>query len=377
MGSEVTFTRTPQTSVTNNAGAAHAPVSVASRPAPSLAHADGTPTVLLVTCVKGKLATPAAARDLYVSTLFTKEREYAERLGVPWFILSAKHGLVAPDEWLAPYERYLPDTPTSYRAAWGTWTAERLELLVGSLKGKLVEIHAGAAYLAAVAGPLESKGARVLAPLEGLSMGGRLQWYGQHSAAAAGQLAGQTHSDEHTAAAAFSRMLRDEVNALSPREFLDRRGAGLQEPGLYSWWVDPAGAEDLAHGLGLRVSAGLIYAGLAGATRWPSGRHSTNTLWSRIAGMHLTGPHEFSTFRRTLAAILAHGAASGEVDESAVTEWMMQHLRVLPVPYDDADSLGRLEEDVLQALDPAFNLQGMAASPVRLRIKALRRALRT
>ena len=74
--------------------------------------------VLLIACVKSKLTRPAAAKDLYVSPLFTRERQYAESRGVPWFILSAEHALVAPDEWLSPYERYLPDTPASYRAAW-------------------------------------------------------------------------------------------------------------------------------------------------------------------------------------------------------------------------------------------------------------------
>ena len=79
----------------------------------------GRADLLLVTCVKSKLTVPAAAKDLYVSPLFTRQRAYAENRGLPWFILSAEHGLVAPEEWLAPYERYLPDTPAAYRAAWG------------------------------------------------------------------------------------------------------------------------------------------------------------------------------------------------------------------------------------------------------------------
>ena len=72
------------------------------RPTPAegddVAAESQAPTLLLVACVKEKLAAPAAARDLYVSPLFKKEREYAERAGLPWFILSAEHGLVAPDE---------------------------------------------------------------------------------------------------------------------------------------------------------------------------------------------------------------------------------------------------------------------------------------
>ncbi len=80
--------------------------------------------------------------------------------------------------------------------------------------------------------------------------------------------------------------------------------------------------------------------------------------------MHLGGRQEFSTFRRTLAAILC--TAVNNADETALTEWMMKHLRVVAVPYEDADSLGRLESDVLTALNPALNLQGMPDIPVRL-----------
>ena len=52
-------------------------------------------------CVKSKGTRPAAAKDLYISPLFRNERAYAERAGVPWFILPGEHGLVAPDGWLA------------------------------------------------------------------------------------------------------------------------------------------------------------------------------------------------------------------------------------------------------------------------------------
>lgn len=87
--------------------------------------------LLLVTCVKTKLDVPASAKDLYVSTLFERQRAYAEAKRVPWYILSAEYGLLRPDDWVAPYERYLPDTSRSYRDAWGAWVVERLALLEG------------------------------------------------------------------------------------------------------------------------------------------------------------------------------------------------------------------------------------------------------
>lgn len=328
--------------------------------------------LLLITCVKEKLSTPAPARDLYVSTLFKKERAYAERTQLPWFILSAEHGLVAPDEWLAPYERYLPDTPPSFRAAWGAWVIERLRLLAGPLTGKVVEIHAGAAYIDAVKSHLVAKGATVLEPLHGLTMGQRLAWYsgGRDASSAA------PNSDLTVAGQEVARcrdLLLDHSKAVSPSDFLATGGAGLRVPGLYSWWADRGGAAELTRGLGLSLPSGLVYAGLAGATRWPSGKRSTNTLWGRISGMHLGNRHEYSTFRRILGSILASTNPQSTIDESALTSWMNAHLKILAVPYEDADTLGQLEEDVLQAIDPPLNLKSMSSSPIRLRIKQLRR----
>lgn len=322
--------------------------------------------IVLVTCVKSKGTRPAVARDLYISPLFRKERAHAERAGVPWFILSAEHGLVAPDEWLAPSERYLGDNTASYRSAWGAWVAARLDLLAGPLRDKLIEIHSGSTYLDALRPHLESLGARVVDPLHGLSMRQRLAWYGSIDQ----ELAEEPHDVEQ-----FVEALRDSTSAISPEAFADRGKVSVDRPGLYSWWVDQAGAEDLSRGLGLIVECGLLYAGLAGATRWPSGKKSNNTLWSRIMTMHLGGNHEFSTFRMTLGAILAVPAGTAYIDETRLTQWMKDHLRVVTIPFVDTDVLGRLERHVLERLDPPLNLQGMQPTPVRRRLKELRSAI--
>jgi hypothetical protein len=332
-------------------------------------------SILLVTCVKAKGTQPAAARDLYVSPLFRKQRAYAEHRGLPWFILSAEHGLVAPDEWLAPYERYLPDTPRSFRQAWGHWVTERLELVGGDLRGTTIEIHASDAYVQALRAPMAAKGATLVEPLAGLAMGQRLAWYDSNPDAHAEPepTPPSIDSSPHEATQHFVSRLLEATAALSPDDFLQRGRQGLDVPGLYSWWVDERGAADLAAGLGTSFEPGMIYAGLGGATRWPSGRRSTNTLWSRIAGMHLGSRHEFSTFRRTLGAILAHGRGDSTIDELRLTQWMREHLKVVAVPWTDADTLGRLEGDVLRELDPPLNLQGMADSPTRRRLTELRR----
>ncbi len=339
---------------------------------PEYAGVDGEPAdVLLVGCVKSKLDRPAPARDLYTSPLFRKERAYAEANGVPWFVLSAEHGLVEPSRVIEPYELRLGSTDRGYRVAWGASVVEDLANVLGDLTSKRVEVHAGAAYVKAIRKLLTDAGATVVEPLEGLTMGERLAWYGpvvplQGSAGPRDEV----HRPDEVRD--LVRALRDGSCSLSPVELNDRGPAGLDAPGLYSWWVDVEGARHLSDGLGETVTPGLIYAGLAGATRTRSGRRSTNTLWGRLSGMHLGARHEFSTFRRSLGSILAEQSRFDEIDEDHLTRWMHEHLRVIAVPVQDADALDGLETGVLEALDPPLNLAKMPKDAVRRRLSELR-----
>jgi hypothetical protein len=133
--------------------------------------------LLLVTCVYEKADGPRAARDLYRSPYFGRLRRYAESHGKPWFIVSAEHGLVQPQEWLTPYERYLPDTPGWYREAWGAWVVARLRLLAGELDGRTIELHLSRPYVAHVAPRLVEAGAIVEVPLADVAADQHIAWY--------------------------------------------------------------------------------------------------------------------------------------------------------------------------------------------------------
>jgi hypothetical protein len=316
--------------------------------------------VVLVGCVKSKLSHAAAARDLYVSDYFVKMRTYAEASGRPWFILSAEHGLVRPDDWLEPYERYLPDTSREYRRLWGDKVAEQLEHALGSLSGVLIDVHAGAAYVEAVEQALRLRGAQVLDQLKGLSFGRRLSWYLENDAV--GGSSGTTVISQ----------LQDGETATALADIIAGGGADLRVPGMYSWWIDDAGAVDLTRGLGHRIQPGLIYAGLAGATR-SGGAASSNTLWGRIATMHLGNRHEFSTLRRSLGSILAESHGQPTIDEKQLTRWMHAHLRVIPIPIADVDTLDRLESEILTELDPPLNLAKVPKTPLRQQLSVLRK----
>jgi len=318
-----------------------------------------TPDVVLVGCVKTKLDRGAPAKDLYVSDYFQKMRAYAEGAGVPWFILSAEHGLVGPEDWLEPYERYLPDASREYRRAWGQNVAAQLTEAMGPLDGVVVDIHAGSAYVESAEEALRSLGAVVVDQLHGLSFGRRLSWYLQHGSGA--RRGGNDVAEQ----------LRDRSRAVALDDLLASGGAGLRSSGVYSWWVDEAGAQDLRRGLGHEVAAGLIYAGLAGATR-KGGAKSSNTLWGRISTMHLGKRHEFSTLRRSLGSVLQSAAGSAAINEADLTRWMRAHLRVVAIPISDADTLDALESEILAELDPPLNLAKVHQTPLRARLSALR-----
>jgi hypothetical protein len=350
---------------------------------PAVEPADGghgDVAVVLIGCVKTKWASAAPASELYVSPLFEGRREYARRAGMPWYILSAKHGLLSPADIIGPYDVYLGAQSRGYQQALGEFAAAQLDQLQPGLRGRTVEIHAGSAYVEAVREPLTRRGIRISVPLDGLELGRQLSWYRSRVSTAPEPAA--ANSPQHVAQEANTVLLRaDEIIGVlrdrslrrSPAELISAGRDGLLVPGLYSWWVDDRGAADLSAGLGLPVSAGLIYAGQAGATHWPSGRRSAGTLWGRITQMHLGGSAEFSTFRRTLAAVLRDVQSLTSEDDPRLTAWVDRHLSVITVPVPDADRLGRIESEVLDVLDPPLNLMGRPGNPLRTRLRQLRR----
>lgn len=176
-------------------------------------------------------------------------------------------------------------------------------------------------------------------------------------------------------------VLRDPRNAVAARAF-PSDVAAAKYPGVYACWTDRIGSDMLADALSLPLTP-LIYAGIAGATRCPSGKPSDTTLLQRVGGLHLHGNIRGSTFRLTLAAILRgplqlQVAAPGRLateSEQELSAWMARHLLVTVHPYLDRDRLGAMERAILDRLAPPLNLAKTAPTPLRARLRALRRAI--
>ena len=133
----------------------------------------------LVGCVKSKLSRPAPAQELYTSALFEGRRRWVEQTCDRWFILSALHGLVSPDEVLEPYDQALSSASSRARLAWSDQVLHQLRDTLGQdMQGLYFEIHAGSPYRdhGLIAG-LTAGGSTVTVPAAGLSLGQQLAFY--------------------------------------------------------------------------------------------------------------------------------------------------------------------------------------------------------
>lgn len=127
--------------------------------------------IVLISCVKSKLDHPARAEELYISELFKSNLAYAKSLKPHViFILSAKYGLVALDQKLAPYEKTLNSMPVSERKAWARDVLVQLSKHA-NLQSDLFIFLAGVRYREYLIPFLK----HYQVPLEGLSFGKQLQ----------------------------------------------------------------------------------------------------------------------------------------------------------------------------------------------------------
>jgi hypothetical protein len=121
--------------------------------------------VTLIQCTNAKRDHEAPARMLYdESAYFRKMRAWARSRNDPWYVLSAKHGLVAPGEPLSPYdERGLSDAQ-----------AERIATQLANRGVTRVYVCAGRDYLDPLVPALEACSVDVVDPFAGLRIGERM-----------------------------------------------------------------------------------------------------------------------------------------------------------------------------------------------------------
>jgi hypothetical protein len=102
----------------------------------------------LISCSKQKLDHPAPAQELYQGQLFKLSKKWISSRCDEWAILSAKHGLVLPDQVIAPYDVTLSGYTEDQRRTWRNLVGDQLATTWG--REAVYMVLAGAEYRAAL-----------------------------------------------------------------------------------------------------------------------------------------------------------------------------------------------------------------------------------
>lgn len=117
------------------------------------------------------------ARHLYCSDWFKKASRYAQCISDQWFILSAKYGLVHPDQVIAPYDKTLHKMSTTQRRIWARKITPNIKKML--FPGDKVMFLAFQKYREHFIKPVEDMGCAVKIPMEGLRIGEQKHWLKQ------------------------------------------------------------------------------------------------------------------------------------------------------------------------------------------------------
>ena len=138
-------------------------------------------TVALVACSQQKGKTGTLAADLYTSTWFRLAKAWAGANASAWYILSAKHGLVKPFHYLAPYDQRLPRGKPERRQEWAQDVADLVDQWLSkdwsySPEDTEIVMLAGRDYCEPLADILRQAGFHVTEPLRYMGIGLQQRW---------------------------------------------------------------------------------------------------------------------------------------------------------------------------------------------------------
>jgi hypothetical protein len=88
----------------------------------------------LISCSKRKGGHRDLARNMYVSPLYRKSVLVAEGWRLPFSILSAKYGLLDPDETIEPYDLTLKGASKEFKSEWACKVDDQIRNSIGRRK---------------------------------------------------------------------------------------------------------------------------------------------------------------------------------------------------------------------------------------------------
>jgi cytoplasmic iron level regulating protein YaaA (DUF328/UPF0246 family) len=132
----------------------------------------------LISCTKSKQSYPYKAWEMYSpSNLFSKVYAYATKNYDFVAILSAKYGLLFPDDEIEPYDLTLNTMKSQQRKDWAKKVFTQMKNRLKLNDFDKIFFHAGKKYREHLIPMFESTAIKCISPLEDKSFGQQLAWY--------------------------------------------------------------------------------------------------------------------------------------------------------------------------------------------------------
>lgn len=263
----------------------------------------------LISCASRKRPDAAEARNLYISPLFTKSREYVVKNCEKWYILSAKYGLLEPDQVVDPYEETLNTKSRAEQKGWAekVW----IELEQRLFPNDEIIILAGKKYREFLTPRISNHGCQIQVPMEGLGIGRQLQWLTSHL----------SRSTKEYDLDRFYHAIAKLESAVGGKRLLSNCNGQQKWPrsGLY-FFFEPG--EFRSNGTESRI----VRVGTHGISRG-----SKATLWNRLrthrGSFDGSGNHRSSVFRLHVGAALAMNNPDLAVDSWVIGQSARSNIR--------------------------------------------------
>ena len=298
--------------------------------------------IALISCSKLKKSYPCKASELYsASTLFSLSYEYAKMNADRVYIISAKHGLVAEDKVIEPYNETLNEKSPSERKAWSRMVLNQLRQVCDIRQDEII-ILAGKHYYEHLIPSLP----HAALPLGNLPLGKRIEFLQRNLAYPEGTVTGSADL------------------ALRLHQLFDRLPT-------YNWeTIDDIPFQD---GIYIVYEKGETYKGLDRIVR--IGTHtSKGRLKQRLKDHFVRENHNGSIFRKNIGkAMLKRDrdpylpiwtldtskapniGKAVKAKEAAIENWVSSYMRksftFRAFPVDTKDKRLRLEEAIIATLN--------------------------
>lgn len=136
-------------------------------------------SVAVISCGRRKNNFRTQAKNLYTGNLFIAARKFCECNYSDWIILSAKYGVLFPEQMVEPYDLFIDDFTEDEKINWSNTVANKIMKMFDS--NKTIDFYTSKNYQKYVIPILTRGGYSTTENLNNLRVALKTKWFLEHS----------------------------------------------------------------------------------------------------------------------------------------------------------------------------------------------------